>query len=135
MQGTTTMWHWNSLWARGPGDPPPVDDPALYKSPWSLEQTVALQARSWDTLVTASHSWWSFWMAALPTPSWPQIGQVAPPLPKQAVFQWPLPVGEAANSAVAHKPAARGAAKRAGAPRKRAELVDGHPRAASARKR
>ncbi len=63
------MWHWNSLWAHGPADPPPIDDPALWRSPWSLEQTIALQARSWDTLVTASHSWWSFWMAALPVPS------------------------------------------------------------------
>lgn len=72
------MWHWNSMWAPAPGDPPAVDDPVLWRSPWSAEQSIALQARTWDTLVSTSRSWWSFWLAAWPVPTWPQVGQVAP---------------------------------------------------------
>lgn len=73
------MWHWNSLWAPAPGDPPAVDDPALYRSPWSAVQGMALQARAWDTMVSASRTWWSFWMAALPLPGALPTGFVTPP--------------------------------------------------------
>ncbi len=66
------MWHWNSLWAPAPGDPPAVDDPALWRTPWSAEQAIALQARGWETLLSATHSWWSMVLSAWPaTPGWP----------------------------------------------------------------
>ncbi|MEO8151525.1 MAG: hypothetical protein ABI605_00540 [Rhizobacter sp.] len=74
------MWHWNSLWAHAPGDPPAIDDPALWQSPWSVEQAVALQARSWETMVSATHSWWSVLLSAWPMPKWPTPGWVAPQL-------------------------------------------------------
>ena len=63
------MWHWNSLWAHGPGDPPAIDDPALWQSPWSVEQAVALQARSWEAMLSATHSWWSMLLSAWPVPT------------------------------------------------------------------
>ncbi len=132
------MWHWNSLWAHGPGDPPPIDDPVLWRSPWSLEQSIALQARTWDTIVTASHSWWSFWMAAMPLPTWPQIGQVAPPSESQATLQWPVPDthGGGGNEHHAERIAAeRAAPRRAPVPRKRAEHPEARHHAATARKR
>ena len=72
------MWHWNSLWAHAPGDPPAVDDPKLYQSPWTPEQAFVLQSRTWDTLVTASRAWWSFWMAAMPLPGQLPVGSIAP---------------------------------------------------------
>ncbi|HEX3141954.1 MAG TPA: hypothetical protein VHQ87_18000 [Rhizobacter sp.] len=66
------MWHWNSLWAPAPGDPPAVDDPALWRSPWSVEQAIALQARQWEALLSATHSWWSMLLSTLPAaPAWP----------------------------------------------------------------
>lgn len=66
------MWHWNSLWAPAPGDPPAIDDPALWRSPWSPEQAIALQARTWETMVSATHSWWTMMLAAWPlASSWP----------------------------------------------------------------
>jgi hypothetical protein len=64
------MWHWNSWWAPAAGDPPAVDDPNLWRTPWSIEQALAFQARSWETWVSASQSWWavalSTWPLALP---------------------------------------------------------------------
>ena len=48
------MWHWNSLWAPAPGDPPAVDDPVLWHSPWSAEQAIALQARQWEAVLSAT---------------------------------------------------------------------------------
>ena len=73
------MWHWNSLWAPGPGDPPAVDDPKLYRSPWTPEQAFVLQARAWDTVLSSTRAWWSFWLATLTPPGQSPIGQVAPP--------------------------------------------------------
>jgi hypothetical protein len=55
-----------------------VDDPVFWRSPWSAEQSIALQARTWDTLVSTSRTWWSFWLAAFPVPNWPAAGVVAP---------------------------------------------------------
>jgi hypothetical protein len=66
------MWHWNSLWAPAPGDPPAIDDPALWRAPWSPEQAIALQARTWETMVSATHSWWTMMLGAWPLASaWP----------------------------------------------------------------
>ena len=66
------MWHWNSLWARAPGDPPTIDDPSLWATPWTTEQALALQTRSWEAMLAASHSWWSMLLAGWPmVPAWP----------------------------------------------------------------
>ncbi len=73
------MWHWNSLWAPAPGDPPAVDDPALWRSPWSLEQAFALQASTWEAMLSATHSWWSMALSAWPLPAWQPSGVLAPP--------------------------------------------------------
>lgn len=78
------MWHWNSLWAPAPGDPPAVDDPKLYRSPWTPEQAFVLQARAWDTLVSSSRAWWSFWLASMAVPPQAPIGQVPPPSEAEA---------------------------------------------------
>lgn len=60
------MWHWNSLWASAPGDPPAIDDPVLYRSPWTAEQAIALQARTWEAMLSTAHSWWTLMLAAWP---------------------------------------------------------------------
>ena len=73
------MWHWNSLWSHGPGDPPAVDDPKLYRTPWTPEQAFVMQARMWDTVVTSTRAWWSFWLASVTPPGQDPIGTVAPP--------------------------------------------------------
>lgn len=66
------MWHWNSLWAPAPGDPPAIDDPSLWRAPWSPEQVIALQARSWEALLSTTHSWWTMMLSAWPVgSSWP----------------------------------------------------------------
>jgi hypothetical protein len=66
------MWHWNSLWAPAPGDPPAIDDPSLWRMPWTPEQAIALQARSWEAMLSATHSWWSMMLSAWPVASsWP----------------------------------------------------------------
>lgn len=111
------MWHWNSLWAPAPGDPPAIDDPALWRAPWSPEQVIALQTRSWETMLSAAHSWWSMVLAA-----WPVAGS------------WPLPAwseGSADKAATAGaeplalaapvdtKPVARPAARKRAPARKR----------------
>lgn len=69
------MWHWNSLWAPAPGDPPAIDDPRLWRSPWTAEQAIALQARSWEAALSATHSWWTMMLAAWPggAASWPGL--------------------------------------------------------------
>ena len=93
------MWHWNSLWAPAPGDPPAVDDPKLYRSPWTPEQAFVLQARAWDTVVSSTRAWWSFWLASLTPPAQPIVGQVesppaeadAPPAPHAAARKSPRP--------------------------------------------
>src|SRR6218665_4038059 len=72
------MWHWNSLWAPAPGDPPAVDDPVLYRAPWTPEQAFVLQARAWDTVVSSTRAWWSFWLASVTPPAQSAAGQVAP---------------------------------------------------------
>lgn len=76
------MWqHWNSMWAPGPGDPPAVDDPVLWQSPWTPEQAMALQARHWEAMLSASHSWWAMLLSAWPMmPTWPLAawGQTSP---------------------------------------------------------
>ena len=77
------MWHWNSLWAPAPGDPPAIDDPTLWQAPWSAEQAIALQARSWEAMLSAANSWWSMLLSAWPVaPTWsvwptPQLGPAA----------------------------------------------------------
>lgn len=74
------MWHWNSLWAPAPGDPPAVDDPKLYRAPWTTEQAFVMQARMWDTAVSATRAWWSFWMASFTLPGQQDpVGVVPPP--------------------------------------------------------
>lgn len=69
------MWHWNSWWAPAPGDPPAVDDPKVWQSPWSIEQALALQARSWEAYLAATHSVWSAALTAWPIamPNFPQL--------------------------------------------------------------
>lgn len=87
------MWHWNSLWARAPGDPPTLNDPVLWTSPWTLEHALTLQARYWEAMLGSMNSWWDMMLA-----TWP----VAPPA-------WPtpdLPAGTAAEAA-AHAPVLR----------------------------
>jgi hypothetical protein len=71
--------HWNSWWAPGPGDPPAVDDPALWRAPWSLEQSIALQMRGWEALLSASHTWWAMALSAWPMaiPSLPGVAEAA----------------------------------------------------------
>lgn len=71
------MWHWNSLWAPAPGDPPAVDDPSLWRSPWSLEQSIALQASTWEAMLSATHSWWTMALSMWPLPGWQPVGQIA----------------------------------------------------------
>jgi hypothetical protein len=56
-----------------------VDDPKLYRSPWTPEQAFVLQARAWDTVVSSTRAWWSFWLASLTPPSQPVVGQVESP--------------------------------------------------------
>ncbi len=58
------MWHWNSLWASAPGEPPAVDDPVRWQSPWPAEQVMAMQARAMEAMVGTSHSWWTFMLSA-----------------------------------------------------------------------
>lgn len=68
------MWHWNSLWAPAPGDPPAVDDPVLWQSPWTAEQGMALQARTWEAIVSANHSWWTMMLSVWPLlAAWPPL--------------------------------------------------------------
>jgi hypothetical protein len=83
------MWHWNSLWAPAPGDPPAIDDPSLWQMPWSVEQAIALQTRNWEAMLSATHSWWTMALAA-----WPLANT------------WPVPVW---NAGVADKAATAGA--------------------------
>ena len=85
------MWHWNSLWAPGPGDPPAVDDPKWYRAPWTPEQAFVLQARAWDTLVSSTRAWWSFWLASVTPPNQSAIGRVAPPAGAGATPAPPAP--------------------------------------------
>jgi len=73
------MWHWNSLWARAPGDPPTLVDPELWQKPWTAEQAATLQARSLEALLTAGQSWWGYMFSLWPAPTWPSIGQLTPP--------------------------------------------------------
>ena len=93
------MWHWNSLWAPGPGDPPAVDDPKLYRAPWTPEQAYVLQSRAWDTMVSASRAWWTFWMASMPLPG--QLpGELAP---KTEIESPPAPHAESRSGLQARK--------------------------------
>jgi hypothetical protein len=112
------MWHWNSLWAPAPGDPPALGDPELWKSVWSPEQAIALQARSWEALLSAAHSWWAMMLSA-----WPVGAAGAWPLPAWSG----APVDAAATAGAeplrlnpAPEAAAAAPATRARAPRKRA---------------
>ncbi len=106
------MWqHWNSFWAPGPGDPPAVDDPVLWQSPWTSEQAIALQARQWETLLSASRSWWSMLLSTWPVaPTWPTPSWVAPSL---------SPAAAAGIEPLVPEPEAK-ATPRAASPRKRA---------------
>jgi hypothetical protein len=75
------MWHWNSLWAPAPGDPPAIDDPSLWQAPWTAEQAIALQTRNWEAMLSAAHSWWTMMLSAMP---------LAP-----VASGWPLPAWNA----------------------------------------
>ena len=94
------MWHWNSLWAPAPGDPPAVDDPKLYNAPWTSEQAFVLQSRAWDALVSSSRAWWSFWMASMPLP-----GQAAGELTPKTEIEMPPapPVGDGNLNKAVHR--------------------------------
>lgn len=118
------MWqHWNSFWAPGPGDPPAVDDPVLWQSPWSSEQAIALQARNWEALLAASHSWWTMLLSAWPmTPTWP--------LPNWGVPQV-NPVATAGIEPLVTKPSAQ---RKVASPAKRPAAAKGRS-ALQARKR
>lgn len=107
------MWHWNSLWARAPGDPPSITDPKLWMGPWSPEQAMAMQARSWEALLTATQSWWGMFMTAWPAPTsvWPiQPWGMTAPDPAASAGIEPL---------AAKVPAGKKAAPRRAAPRRR----------------
>lgn len=109
------MWqHWNSFWAPGPGDPPAVDDPVLWKSPWSTEQAIALQARQWDALLSASRSWWTMLLSAWPVaPAWPMPSWVTPTLsPAAATGIEPLVPEPKATTPRAASPRKRVAARK-----------------------
>ena len=98
------MWHWNSLWAPAPGDPPAVDDPKLWQTPWSMEQALALQARNWEALLSATHSWWTMLLSTWPLPAAVQVpGWSAPPLD---------PAARAGIEPLATKPTAKTSATR-----------------------
>lgn len=112
------MWqHWNSLWAPGPGDPPAIDDPALWRSPWSAEQAIALQTRNWEALLSATHSWWTMLLSTWPiAPSWPAPGWVMPAVdPAAAAGIEPLVTKPQAGPAAAPR-------KRPAAPRSRSAI-------------
>lgn len=122
------MWHWNSLWAPAPGDPPAIDDPRLWRSPWTAEQAIALQARSWEAALSATHSWWTMMLAAWPggAASWPGMPTWGTPQAAQKAAEdaQPLQVetpDEAADEKPPAKAATRTARKRpaASSPRKR----------------
>lgn len=101
------MWHWNSLWAPAPGDPPAVDDPALWRTPWSPEQAIALQARSWEAMLSATHSWWSMLLAAWPVASsWPLPAWTGGSADTQAATAGAEPLAKPIEAAPV-KPAAR----------------------------
>lgn len=107
------MWHWNSLWAPAPGDPPAIDDPKLWRTPWTPEQAYVVQARTWDTFVSASRAWWSFWLAAMPLPGPVNAGQVAPAPEAQSP-----PKSRRTRSAAAKRPQRTSAHRGAGAHRR-----------------
>ncbi|MBC7956977.1 MAG: hypothetical protein H7Y33_14045 [Cytophagales bacterium] len=105
------MWHWNTLWAPAPGESSAIDDPLLRQSPWSAEQAIAFQARSWEAILSASQSWWTMLLSA-----WPAT---------PATSTWPLPIwatptlnpaAAAGIEPLVEEPAAK---PRAASPRKR----------------
>ena len=116
------MWHWNSLWAPAPGDPPAVDDPVLWQSPWSAEQTIALQARGWEAMLSATHSWWTMMLSTWSPPTWPLPGWVTPQLD---------PAAHAGIEPLVAKPAVP---RQPASPRKRSTATQGR-HAIQARKR
>lgn len=71
------MWHWNSLWVPPRGDKPAADDAQRPPTAWSSEHAMAMQSHAWDSLLSASRAWWTFWLAALPLPQHP--GEVEAP--------------------------------------------------------
>ena len=102
------MWHWNSLWAPAPGDPPAIDDPVLWRAPWSPEQVIALQARTWEAMLGTTHTWWTTLLAAWPLatawqiPSWtPAAAEGSPEAARTEPLALDKPVP------VAPRPAAR----------------------------
>lgn len=103
------MWHWNSLWAPAPGDPPAIDDPALWQSPWSPEQAIALQARSWEAMLSATHSWWTMMLSAWPVASgWPLPAWTGGAADTKAATAGAEPLALASTAVPqAEKPAAR----------------------------
>jgi hypothetical protein len=88
------MWHWNSWWEPRQ-DNPTVAEPPAWHGPWGVEQVAAWQARSWEHMVSASRSMWSFWLGAMPVPTFPAIGQLTPPTPPQEVQPEPPAAAEA----------------------------------------
>lgn len=113
------MWHWNSLWAPAPGDPPAIDDPSLWRMPWSPEQAIALQARSWEAMLSATHSWWTMVLAAWPAAgSWPLPGWSGGAADTQAATAGAEPLA-IAKPATPAQPAATPAPRKRAAARKR----------------
>lgn len=114
------MWHWNSWWEPRKDNPTTTEPPAWH-GPWGVEQVAAWQARSWEHMVSTSRSMWSFWLGAMPVPTWPAIGQVTPPSAPHEV-QPEAPAAAVTRTA------------RKSPPRKRTALPDGR-HAQQARKR
>ena len=113
------MWHWNSWWEprtdatrlQQASSQAPVSEPPAWHGPWGVETLAAWQARHWEHMLTASRSVWSFWLAALPAPTWPAIGQLSPPsAPHQVQPEAPdAPVARAAPPARKSPPRKRSA--------------------------
>ncbi len=65
------MLHWNSFWApTGPDNQTLIETTPVLKEPWAADQLLALQARSWEQMITASQAWWSLVTAAWAAPAW-----------------------------------------------------------------
>lgn len=96
------MWHWNSLWTPPPGTPPALNDPSLWRMPWNAEQALALQARTWEAMLSAGHSWWNMVLSAWAVPTLPAVGQLTP---VHEASERPAPEPQVDLAAATRKPA------------------------------
>jgi len=67
------MLHWNSWWS----------PPAARTDERGYDDLIALQTSLWERWLDAHRSWWTMYLAHLPTMPWPPAGVVAPPEPTE----------------------------------------------------